>query len=51
MFESFLKYQEMLGKEFSRMQKKYGLVPIDGNRNPEEIHCDLRARIDKFLLQ
>ena len=31
MFESFLKYQAMLGKEFSRMQKKYGLVPIDGN--------------------
>ena len=51
MFESFLKYQAMLGKEFSRMQKKYGLVPIDGNRNPEEIHRDLRARIDKFLLQ
>ena len=51
MFESFLMYQAMLGKEFSRMQKKYGLVPIDGNRNPEEIHRDLRARIDKFLLQ
>jgi MgtC family protein len=51
MFESFLKYQAMLGKEFSRMQKKDGLVPIDGNRNPEEIHRDLRARIDKFLLQ
>ena len=30
--ESFLKYQAMLGKEFRRMQKKYGLVPINGNR-------------------
>jgi dTMP kinase len=50
MFESFLKYQAMLGKEFYRMQKKYGLVPINGNRSPEEIHSDLKARIDKFLL-
>ncbi len=49
MFESFLKYQVMLGKEFRHMQKKYGLVPINGNRSPEEIHSDLRARIDKFL--
>ena len=51
MFESFLKYQAMLGKEFRRMQKKYGLVPIDGNRSPEEIHHDLRSRIDSFLSQ
>src|SRR5918992_1364534 len=50
MFESFLKYQAMLGKEFCRMQKKYGLVPINGNRSPEEIHSDLKDRIDKFLL-
>ncbi len=49
MFESFLKYQAMLGKEFRRMQRKYGLVPIDGNRSPEEIHGDLKSRIDKFL--
>jgi dTMP kinase len=49
MFESFLKYQAMLGNEFRRMQKKYGLVPIDGNRSPEEIHSDLRSRIDNFL--
>jgi dTMP kinase len=51
MFESFLKYQGMLAKEFRRMQKKYGLVRIDGNRSPEEIHRDLIVRIDKFLSQ
>jgi dTMP kinase len=51
MFESFLKYQAMLGKEFRHMQKKYGLVHIDGNRSPEEIHSDLRSRIDNFLSQ
>ena len=50
MFESFLKYQVMLGREFRRMQKKYGLVPIDGNRGPEEIHSDLKNRIGRFLL-
>ena len=45
MFESFLKYQAMIGKEFRRMQKKYGLVPINGNRTPEEIHSDLSKEV------
>src|ERR687898_2183910 len=49
MFESFIKYQNMLAKEFHRMQKKYGLIPIDGNRAIEEINTDLLKRIDDFL--
>jgi dTMP kinase len=39
----------MLAKEFHRMQKKYGLIPIDGNRAIEEINTDLLKRIDDFL--
>lgn len=49
MFESFIMYQSMLAKEFHRMQKKYGLIPIDGNRTIEEINTDLRKRIGEFL--
>src|ERR671918_443538 len=49
MFESFIKYQNMLAKEFHRMQKKYGLIPIDGNRTVEEINTDLLKRIGDFL--
>jgi dTMP kinase len=49
MFESFIKYQNMLAKEFLRMQKNYKLIPIDGNRTIEEINIDLLKRIGEFL--
>ncbi len=50
MFESFIMYQNMLAKEFHRMQMKYGLIPIDGNRTIEEINTDLLKRIGDFLI-
>lgn len=49
MFESFITYQNMLAKEFHRMQKRYGLIPINGNRTIEEINTDLLKRIGDFL--
>lgn len=49
MFESFIIYQGLLAKQFRKMQKKYGLVPINGNRNIMEINKDLQKRIDDFL--
>ena len=49
MFESFIMYQNMLAKEFQRMQKRYGLIPINGNRTIEEINADLLKRIGDFL--
>jgi dTMP kinase len=49
MFESFLKYQRMIAKEFRRMQKRYDLVIIDGNRSVQEISADLQKRIEAFL--
>ena len=49
MFESFLKYQAMIAKEFRRMQKRYNLVIINGNRPVQETSTDLQGRIDAFL--
>jgi dTMP kinase len=49
MFESFIMYQNMLAREFRRMQKRYGLIPINGNRTIEEINVDLLNRISDFL--
>ena len=49
MYESFLIYQNRISEEFHAMQKKYGLIPIDGNRSIMEIHKDLQKRIDGFL--
>jgi len=51
MFESFIIYQRKLAKEFVTMQKKYGLIPIDGNRTIEEVNFELQARIDDFLIK
>jgi len=49
MYESFLIYQNKISKEFHAMQKRYNLIPIDGNRTVLEINRDLQNRIDGFL--
>ena len=49
MFESFLKYQAMIAKEFRKMQARYNLVIVNGNRSIEEINADLQKRIDTYL--
>ncbi|MDE1872474.1 MAG: thymidylate kinase, partial [Thaumarchaeota archaeon] len=49
MYESFLIYQNKISREFHLMQKRYGLIPINGNRTVAEINADLQHRIDQFL--
>ena len=49
MLKSFLIYQGLIARQFRKMQRKYGLVPINGNRSILEIHKDLQRKIDYFL--
>ncbi|MGH9992121.1 MAG: dTMP kinase [Nitrososphaera sp.] len=49
MYDSFIAYQRMIAKEFRRMQKRYHLLLIDGNRSIPEINVDLQKKIDYFL--
>jgi len=49
MYESFIVYQRMIAKEFQRMQRRYGLLIINGNRTIEEINSDLQKKIQHFL--
>ncbi len=49
MFESFMKYQKMIEREFSRMQKQYGFIVIDGNRPIRAIAADLQKHIEAVL--
>lgn len=49
MFESFLIYQRLVAREFRKMQKRYGLVFINGNRSIEEIGTELQKKIDDFV--
>jgi dTMP kinase len=49
MLESFGIYQTLLRREFQRMQKRYNITSIDGNRSIIEINQDLQKRIDDYL--
>ena len=48
-FDSFIKYQYLLKKEFNLMQKKYGLVDIDGDKQMDEIYDEIESKISEYL--
>jgi dTMP kinase len=49
-FDSFVKYQYILKREFEKMRSKYGLINIDGNNTIEVIYQQIQSKIDKFLI-
>jgi dTMP kinase len=49
MFESFIKYQRQIEREFARMQEQYGFQVIEGNRSVRAIAADLQKRVESVL--
>ena len=49
LFESFVHYQRGIAKEFKLMEKKYGILRVDGGRPIPEVNLDLQKRIDDYL--
>lgn len=49
MFDSFVKYQRLMQREYSRMGKQYGFEVVDGNRPVRAIVLDLQKRIEAVL--
>jgi dTMP kinase len=49
LFDSFILYQRKVAIEFKKMEKIYGLVPIDANRSIGEVNEDLQSRITGYL--
>ena len=49
MFDSFLKYQALVGQEFKRLQKNYGFSIIDGHRPADAVFAELQQRIEGVL--
>ncbi len=49
MYDSFIAYQHLIAREFRRMQKRYNLILVNGNRSIQEINIDLQKRINDFL--
>jgi dTMP kinase len=49
MFDSFLKYQQLMAREFQRLQATYGFNIVDGDRSPDEINTELQQKIEAVL--
>jgi dTMP kinase len=49
MFDSFLKYQALMAKQFRHLQNIYGFHIIDGHRSVETINAELRKRMEVVL--
>ncbi|MEW6303265.1 MAG: thymidylate kinase [Verrucomicrobiota bacterium] len=49
MFDSFLKYQGMMEKQFRRLQTVYGFTIVNGNRSADEISAELQRYIRTIL--
>jgi dTMP kinase len=48
-YDSFIKYQYALKKEFEKMRSRYSLINIDGNKNIEGVYQEIQSKIDDFL--
>jgi dTMP kinase len=49
MFDSFMKYQGLMAKQFERLQSTYGFGIIDGDRSPEDINTELQQKTEQVL--
>lgn len=50
MFDSFLKYQALVEREFRKLHKIYGFTIIDGNRSADEINEELQQKTKVVLM-
>lgn len=49
MFDSFMKYQALVAKEYKRLEEPYGFTTVDGHRSPEEINKELVKKMRSVL--
>ncbi|MBM3832574.1 MAG: thymidylate kinase [Verrucomicrobia bacterium] len=51
MFDSFLKYQALVERQFKRLQATYGFTILDGHCSIDEISEELRKKIESVLAE
>jgi dTMP kinase len=49
MFDSFLKYQKLVQKQFQQLQATFGFTIVNGHRSVEAINAELRRKIETAL--
>ena len=48
-FDSFIKYQRLIQKEFSMMEKEYGFITVNGNHSARSVAREIGARVSESL--
>jgi len=51
MFDSFIRYQALMARQFERLQKTYSFHVVDGDRTPEAINEELQRRIETVMIR
>ena len=49
MFDSFLQYQALVGKQFLRLQSTYGFTIVNAQRTVDQINLELRKKISAVM--
>ena len=49
LFQSFIRYQSMIKREFEYLSKRHGFIELDGERSVFEVNRNLRKRIASHL--
>jgi dTMP kinase len=49
MYSSFIRYQRLIATEFKRMQARYDMIPVNGERVPLAVESELENRILALL--
>jgi len=48
-FDSFMRYQRLIQKEFAGMQEEYGFCVVNGNRSVRAVAGEIRARVEGWM--
>ena len=49
LFDSFLQYQALVGKQYLRLQSTYGFNIVDAHRSVDEVNNELRGKISAVM--
>jgi dTMP kinase len=48
-FDSFIRYQKLIQKEFSLLQQEYGFITINGNLSSRAVAREICAKVTQVL--
>ncbi len=49
MYASFIRYQSLIARQFRSMERRYEMIPVDGERQTLAVEKELETRILRFL--